>query len=65
MSDPVLNAIDHFLEQWKRRYSQQSDPNLLLCRDCGAIVKHGWISMHDGLHHAIGYPVYPDVEEES
>lgn len=46
------------------RYGYDVRDGLWMCRDCGAIVKHGWLSMHDGLHDAIGYPVYPDVEEK-
>ena len=63
--DPMLDGIQTAIDAQKARYSEQSDPIYYLCRDCGSIVKYGWLSMHDGLHSAIGYPVYPESEEES
>lgn len=64
-SDEPILGITALIEAQKARYSEQSDPNYLLCRDCGGIVKHGWLSMHDGLHDAIKYPVYESTDEEA
>lgn len=58
-SDEPIPGITDLIKMQELRYSSQHDPALWLCRDCGAIVKDGWLSMHDGLHSAIGYPVYP------
>ena len=60
MSTSGTNAYQPAIDAWKARYSEQADPNYFLCRDCGSIVKHGWLSMHDGLHDAIGYPIYSE-----
>jgi hypothetical protein len=44
------------------RYSEQSDPNIFLCRDCGSLVKHGYLIVHHDFHDAIGYPDYTQDE---
>ena len=54
------DALERALEEFKRRYSDQAD-GTLLCRDCGGIVKNGFLAGHDGLHDAIGWPARDDV----
>ena len=58
-SEPIPGITD-LIEAQRIRYSDFNGD--FFCRDCGSLVKYGWLSMHDGLHSAIGYPIYPEEE---
>ena len=63
--DDVTNILNNIIAEQKRRYSEQPDPNYFLCRDCGSIVKSGWLGMHDGMHAVINWPDYEEYEDDA